>query len=114
MTATIARERITIAEAAARLGVSERTVRALASRGEIPGVAKIGRRWTIGIVELSAYISRQQGAACRSARVRLERTGAVLPSGVGRRSAAGNIDGLYAQTIRRLRDAATKRIESGS
>lgn len=45
----IRRDRGTIDEAVAILGVSDRTVRDLALRGEPPGAAKIGRRWTFDL-----------------------------------------------------------------
>jgi excisionase family DNA binding protein len=61
------RERVKIAEAVVILGLSDRTVRALAERGEIPGAAKIGRRWTFSLARLRDYVRQKETEACRSA-----------------------------------------------
>jgi excisionase family DNA binding protein len=109
----IIRERIKIAEAAGRLGVSERTVRELVLRGDIPA-AKVGKCWTIGVAELQAFLNRQQGEQCRqSVKRRVARTGGERLSGAGLRSAARKSDGRYAQMIRRLRAADTSQTKSG-
>jgi hypothetical protein len=40
------RERITIEDAQPLIGLPIRTVQAMAAKGEIPGAAKMRRRWT--------------------------------------------------------------------
>ena len=62
------RERILIGEAVAILGVAERTVRAMAQRGEIPGAGKIGRSWTFNIEKLRAYVGRREAEAYQGAK----------------------------------------------
>jgi Helix-turn-helix domain len=75
-TLAIAGERITIGAAVGVLGVPERTVRDLALRGEIPGAAKIGGRWTFDLARLREYFRRQEAATCQSARPQRARSGA--------------------------------------
>lgn len=49
------RERVRVDDAAAILGISARTVQALAARGEIPGAAKICSIWTFDIATLNRF-----------------------------------------------------------
>src|SRR5262249_1759055 len=53
------RERGSANEAAEILGVPVRTVRAHASRGELPGAGKIGGRWTFDLIKLRQYVRRR-------------------------------------------------------
>lgn len=46
---------------AEQLGVSQRTVRRLISRGELPRVVKVGRSSCLPSDEVLAYIDRQKG-----------------------------------------------------
>ena len=45
--------------AAEMLSVSEKTVERLQNRGELPGF-KIGAQWRVMLVDLEAYVARQQ------------------------------------------------------
>jgi hypothetical protein len=107
----IARERIRIATAVAILGVPERTVRDLALRGEIPGAAKIGGRWTFDLARLREYIRHREAATCQSARPQRAHSGVATSFGVVRRSADRTSSGRYGQTIQRLRNAAARKTE---
>jgi excisionase family DNA binding protein len=51
---------MTVDEVAAWLRVSEKTVRKLASDGDLPG-RKIGREWRFDRSEVAAWLHRQQG-----------------------------------------------------
>jgi excisionase family DNA binding protein len=53
-------ERILIEAAVLIAGVSARTLQELAARGEIPGAAKIGRRWTFNERALRTWISEKE------------------------------------------------------
>jgi excisionase family DNA binding protein len=48
------------AHVAKMLGISARTVRYLASIGELPG-SKVGRAWRFWRIEILAYIERRRG-----------------------------------------------------
>ena len=48
-------------EAAAMLGVSEKTIERLVNRGELPGF-RIGWKWRIMLCDLEAYVERQQAS----------------------------------------------------
>lgn len=50
------RERVRAHEAAGILGVSVRTVQALAARGELPGAAKVGGLWTFDEKALRSWL----------------------------------------------------------
>ena len=59
--------RIQSAAAARILGVSQRSVQALACRGELPGAARIGGSWTFDRAKLSAFIDQRERDAERPA-----------------------------------------------
>jgi len=52
-------EFMTVAEVAERLRVSERTVRQLIMRGELPAI-KIGKEWRIARAELEAFLKKRK------------------------------------------------------
>src|SRR3954451_8890051 len=56
-------ERVCIGIASAILGRGSRSVLDLAARGELPGAAKIGGRWTFDLAKLRAYV-REREQAC--------------------------------------------------
>src|SRR5262245_11243212 len=104
------RERGSANEAAEILGVPVRTVRAHASRGELPGAGKIGGRWTFDLIKLRQYVRRREVESCQqSARPQRVPSGAAVFSGGGRRSVAGTLNGRYAQVIQRLRNGAARK-----
>lgn len=63
LTAKRPRERVRVDDAAAILGISGRSVQALAARGEIPGAAKIGGLWTFDEAALRLWI--REKATCQ-------------------------------------------------
>ena len=96
-------ERISISFVADILGISARTMRHMAQRGELPGAAKIGRRWTFDEARIRAYVRRQEAATCQSARHLPDVSGVATPYGVAFRSAGETSSSRYARTIQRLR-----------
>jgi excisionase family DNA binding protein len=107
------RERGVLREAAAILGLSERTVRMLADLGELPGAVKIGRRWTFDLEQLRRYVRGKAETWQRNARPRKAASGAGKHSGVGRKSRVGTSSGAYGQTIQRLRNGGSKKVRRG-
>lgn len=95
-------ERVTIDGAVAILGVPARTVQALAAAGELPGSAKIGRRWTFDEAALRRWVAEKERETCRSEMPRRTAIGAAMSCGGASRSAARNSDGAYEQAMRRL------------
>src|SRR6516165_4766945 len=93
MTLAVACKRINISDAASELGVPERTVRDLALRGEVPGAAKVGRRWTFDLDRLREHIRRLEALACQSARPRRAPSGATASYGGARKSARATTSG---------------------
>jgi hypothetical protein len=81
----------------------------MASRGEIPGAAKIGATWSFNIVMLDAFVNQKERETCQN-RLRHRRvvSGAVTPSMPAYRPAALTSNGHYEQTIRRLRQRAAR------
>lgn len=53
-------ERIKTAEAALILGLSVRTVQAMAARAELPGAAQIGKQWTFNEAKLREFIADKE------------------------------------------------------
>lgn len=88
------RERITAEAAACVVGVPVRTIQALACRGEIPGAAKIGRRWTFDEARLRVWLKGKEDEARQSAadRCRVAFTGAAERSTAASRSRATSTD----------------------
>ena len=53
-------ERIKASQAAGVLGVSKRLVTLMASRGELPGAAKIASLWTFDLEKLKKWVEEQE------------------------------------------------------
>ena len=107
-------ERIVIEDAVAILGLSGRMIQEMAQRGEIPGAAKFGRRWTFDVAKLRAMIAdREQETWQRSyERRRPVVTGAATRSGVVSASRAVSSAGRFTQTIRRLRGKDSRLVQT--
>jgi excisionase family DNA binding protein len=60
-------ERIKTAEAALILGLSVRTAQSMAARGELPGAARIGQRWTFNEAKLREFIADKERETERKA-----------------------------------------------
>lgn len=108
----IPRKRVKIAMAVSILGLEARTVRDMATRGEIPGAAKPRGIWTFDAALLDDYNRERETAACQNARnhLRLPRaaSGVTASSTAGFKPAASTSNGHYGQTIQKLRQAAAK------
>jgi hypothetical protein len=110
-------ERTTIKGAVRIIGLSERTIQAMAARGEIPGAAKFGRRWTFDKLKLRQYVNQREQETWqgkeREARPSAA-IGAVRSFGPALSSRAGNSAGRLIQMIRRSRKRGTRQAESAS
>ena len=62
---SVKRERLTIERAVAIIGLPARTVQGMSQRGEIPGAAKFGRRWTYNEDKLHAYVRNKERESWR-------------------------------------------------
>jgi excisionase family DNA binding protein len=98
----------TVEQAAAILGIPRRTVQALAARGELPGAAKFGRRWTFELEKLRRYIRTKERQQCGNQKLQPAATGAAPPSGVASASTGANTGGRYTQVTRQLRARGAK------
>jgi hypothetical protein len=64
-------ERIKTAEAALILGLSVRTVQAMAARAELPGAAQIGKQWTLNEGKIREFIAgKERETECKAANIR--------------------------------------------
>jgi hypothetical protein len=100
-------ERVGVKVAAAILGLPPRTVQDLAARGELPGAAKFGRRWTFDLVKLRRFVKARERQTWQHARRRPDVTGGPALSGAALGYVAGISDGRFTQLTRRLRARAT-------
>ena len=106
-------ERGTAKQAAAILGVPTRTIQDLAARGEIPGAAKLGRRWTFDLEKLRRLLKQKERETWQHANRQPDVSGGAKLFGGGFRFAGENSDGRFTQVIRRLRGRNTRRHGSG-
>ena len=106
-------ERGTAKQAAAILGVPTRTIQDLATRGEIPGAAKLGRRWTFDLEKLRRLLKQKERETWQHANRQPDVSGGAKLFGGGFRFAGENSDGRFTQVIRRLRGRNTRRHGSG-
>ena len=98
-------ERIVVEDAMSILGLSGRMIQEMAQRGEIPGAAKFGRRWTFDVAKLRAMIADKEHDTWQRSNERRHPvvTGAATRFGVVNASKAANSASRFTQTIRRLR-----------
>ncbi len=108
-------ERGDVFEAMAILGLSNiRTVEAMAARGEIPGAAKIGRRWTFDLKVLREFVKQKERKTWqRNERPLPGATGGKVSSGAVSGSAGGTSDGRFTRITRQLRGSGGKREKRG-
>ena len=106
-------ERVPIAQAAAILGPPVRTMQDIAARGEIPGAAKIGGRWTFDIEKLRRLVRQRERETWQNGRRQPDATGAAIPCGRGLKFVGAKSDGRFAQVTRRLRGRNTRPDGSG-
>ncbi|KAA0113530.1 DNA-binding protein [Methylobacterium sp. P1-11] len=110
------RERVTIAEAAAILGVSLRVVQRLASKRQLPTAAKVGRLWTFNEAAIRAWLVEQESKPpCQQIERRPRRaaTGEVAHSGRALPSPGRSTGSASRQVIQSLRAAARPRSTHG-
>lgn len=95
--------------AVSRLAEEPRTIRDMASRGDIPGAAKLRGVWSFDIALLDAFVSDKEKQTCQNAlhaRPLRDASGATGRSTAGFKPQAATSSGHYGQTIQRLRLAA--------
>src|SRR5262249_52236361 len=104
-------ERGTADEAAAILGLPTRTVQKLAARGELPGAAKFGRRWTFDLRTLRRHVISKERQAWQDGNRKLhpDATGGGIPFGAALRFAAGSSAGRLTQMIQASQKRVAKR-----
>src|SRR5262249_4366876 len=106
-------ERGTAKQAAAILGAPTRTIQDLAARGEIPGAAKAGRRWTFDLEKLRRLVRQKERETWQHANRQQDVFGAAKIFGGGFRFAGENSDGRFTRVTRRLRARNTRPRGSG-
>src|SRR5690606_19537578 len=95
-------ERIRLRKAAEILGGNERTVQALALRGDLPGAVKIGGLWTFDEAALRNYIKER--TQCPRDRKPLNTpTGEAKSYGRASPLQARNSEKAWQQTLQKLR-----------
>lgn len=65
-TATPIQERIRVREVAAILGITARTVQAMAGRGALPSAVKVGRQWTFNEAAVRQWLVDEELRQMRS------------------------------------------------
>jgi hypothetical protein len=86
---------------AARLitGLSARGLQAMAARGEVPGAAKLGKKWTFDAIKLRRWIAQRE-TECQTS------TSAGIHGGAVSSAPAETIDAAYERAIRLRRSDA--------
>jgi hypothetical protein len=108
-----AAERGTVEQASSILGLPVRTVQSRAARGELPGAAKFGRRWTFDLGKLRRLVREKERKTWQNGTRRADVTGGAIPSGAGLRSMAATSDGRFTQVTQRLRERAARPGKTG-
>jgi excisionase family DNA binding protein len=101
-------ERVNIERAGQILGLQPRTVQKMAQRGELPGAARMGRRWTFNEDKLRGYVRHKERETWHAQKHQPDVTGVRTFSGAAPKSKAAKSDGRFTQIIQRLRDSAGK------
>src|SRR5437868_15104397 len=85
-------------------GVHPRTVQQAAARGEIPGAARMGRKWTFTVEGVGKWIEKGliKPAAASVAKRPATRSGAATRSTAASASKARSGDGRYARAMSML------------
>jgi hypothetical protein len=103
-------DRITIERAGDILGLATRTVQKMSQRGQLPGAALMGRRWTYDEDKLHGYVRNQERAVWLGrSKHRQGVIGKTVSSTVASRSTAKPTDDLYSRVIQKSRDAVAQR-----
>src|SRR5258705_8337865 len=93
-------ERVNIERAGQILGLSGRTVQKMAQRSDIPGAAKMGRRWTFNEDKLRSFVRHKERQTWHAQKRQQAVTGARTFSGAAQKSKAAKSDGRFTQIIR--------------
>jgi hypothetical protein len=91
-------ERIKTKEASNILGLSEGNVVSLACRGELPGAAKIGGRWTFDEKKLRDMIALKEAECLSRTSIREREYGGCAPA-----LTVSNAEKAYSLTISKMR-----------
>jgi hypothetical protein len=101
-------ERVNIERAGQILGLQPRTVQKMAQRAELPGAAKLGRRWTFNEDKLHTFVRHKERETWRAQKHQPDVTGAKMSYGAAPRSKVAKSGGRYTQIIQQLRASAEK------
>lgn len=94
-------ERIKATKAAEVLGVSKRLVTLMASRGDLPGAAKIGSLWTFDKNKLQEYVTQKENECLKiKTKISYAGTGNITSEPMLR---ANSSRGRYEQAMSKLR-----------
>lgn len=98
-------ERVLVSRVCFITGLPPRTVQLLASKGQIPGAAKLGSRWTFNEATVRGWVD-QEVKRCQE-RTRITTSIAGAPSGMPvLKSAARSYEQAYTQMMAKRRAAA--------
>jgi hypothetical protein len=75
----------------------------MSQRGEIPGAAKIGRKWTYDLNKVRGLLRIKERELWHVQKHRPDVTGTLASSTARSKSKANESDGRYGQIIQRLR-----------
>jgi excisionase family DNA binding protein len=101
-------ERVNVERAGQILGLHPRTVQKMAQRGELPGAARFGRRWTFNEDKLRSYVRQKERETWHAPNHQPDAIGARTFSGAALKSKAARSDGRYTRIIQQLRDSAER------
>jgi hypothetical protein len=108
------RERITIEAAQPLIGLPIRTVQAMAAKGEIPGAAKMRRRWTFDRVKLEGWIVQKEQETWQNAQRPPVVIGEGLSFGGGFKSKVSGFQNRLTQMIQRSLNADSQKSRQAS
>ncbi|MFY9955709.1 hypothetical protein [Bradyrhizobium sp.] len=107
---SVKRERVTIELAVTIIGLPARTVQGMSQRGEIPGAAKFGRRWTYNEDKLYAYVRNKERESWqkrnRKSRAAIGKTASFIS---GSRLTASDSEARYTRAIQSAQSSSAKR-----
>jgi hypothetical protein len=102
-------ERVNVERAGQILGLATRTVQRMSQRGELPGAALMGRRWTYNEDKLHGYVRNKEREIWHGLKHRLDVSGRVTPSMAASKLKAKPASGRFAQAIQKLRHNGAQR-----
>jgi hypothetical protein len=106
-------ERCTVEQAASILGLPVRTVQSMAASGELPGAAKINRRWNFDPLKLRQFVRTKERETWHASQKHLpDVTGGEIPSGAVLRSVGSPKGGRLTQLIQQSRRRVAKLVKT--